>query len=64
MQGFIAAAEYGLAQVAAAQGDIAEARRLGQESLALYTIIPHHTANEVKRWLEHLPRKGGVGEKR
>ena len=51
----IAAALYGMAQVAAAQGNIAQARQQGQESWAVFASIGHIKAAEVKQWLEELP---------
>ena len=45
----------GLAQVAAAQGNIVEARRQGQESLTVFEAIGHYKASEVAQWLTDLP---------
>jgi tetratricopeptide (TPR) repeat protein/transcriptional regulator with XRE-family HTH domain len=52
---FVADALCGLAQVALAQGNIPEARRQGQESLAIFEGIGHGEAAEVREWLERLP---------
>lgn len=53
---FIADALFGLAQIAAAQGDTVKARRLGQESLALFeTIIGHKKVDVITQWLNTLP---------
>lgn len=48
----IGLAYYGLARVAALRGERAEARRLGQQSLAQFEAIEHHKAREVADWLE------------
>ncbi|MFN8487223.1 MAG: tetratricopeptide repeat protein [Caldilineaceae bacterium] len=42
---------YGLAQTALATGDQAEAKRLGQASLALFTEIRYQRTDEVRVWL-------------
>lgn len=42
---------YGLAQTALATGDQAEAKRLGQASLALFTEIRYQRTDEVRAWL-------------
>jgi len=46
---------YGLARVAAAQGNLDEARRQGQESLAILEAIGHYKAAEVRQWLNSEP---------
>jgi len=48
------AALYGLAQVAALQGNLAEARLQGQTSLNIYESTGHHRLREVKEWVESL----------
>ena len=45
---------YGLARIAATQGDAAAGRRQGEESLAIYQIIGHRKTVEVKEWLQTL----------
>ncbi|MGB0386293.1 MAG: tetratricopeptide repeat protein [Ardenticatenaceae bacterium] len=47
---------YGLAQVALAHNNIAEARRQAQESLATFEQIRHKDAAKVQEWLAGLPR--------
>jgi len=47
----IGEALYGLARAAAAQGDMVEARRLGEESAGILEKIGHLTAPEIKQWL-------------
>lgn len=51
----LAMALYGLARVAAAQGNTGEAQRQGQASLALFETMEHYKATEVKGWLAGLP---------
>jgi len=46
---------YGLARVAAAQGNLDEARRQGQESLTILEAIGHYKAAEVRQWLNSGP---------
>jgi tetratricopeptide (TPR) repeat protein len=50
-----ATAAYGLARVAAAQGDRADAHRQGQHSLAIFEAIGHGKAAEVRQWLTSIP---------
>ena len=45
----------GLGQIAAAQGDIAKACQLGEESLELFKTIGHEEAIEVAEWLNGFP---------
>ena len=52
----VATALHGLARVASARGDHVEARRLGEESLALFKHIGHEKGNQVEQWLA-----GGFG---
>ena len=47
----VATALYGLARVAAARGDHADARRLGEESLALFKQMGHEKGDQVEQWL-------------
>ena len=54
---FAAIALYGLAQVAFAQGNVTEARRLGKESLAIFEATDYGRRAEVKEWLAGLPAK-------
>jgi len=51
----LARALYGLAQLAFVQGNLVEAQRQGQQSLAIFEWIGHEDAAEVKEWLEGLP---------
>ena len=52
---YLGLACYGLARVEASQGNLSEARRQGQESLAILEKIGHFKAPEVKQWLSALP---------
>jgi ATP/maltotriose-dependent transcriptional regulator MalT len=52
---YIGLACYGLARVAAAQGNLDEARRQGQESLTILEAIGHYKAAEVRQWLNSGP---------
>jgi tetratricopeptide (TPR) repeat protein/transcriptional regulator with XRE-family HTH domain len=67
-QDFIALAQYGLARVAALQGDIREARRLGEVSLTTLDAIQYRDAGEVRVWLDsivgqaELQERSGKGE--
>lgn len=54
---FVAESYYGLATIAAARGNLADAYRYGQESLLLFESIKHYMTPEVKRWLQGLPEK-------
>jgi hypothetical protein len=47
---------YGLAQIAAAQGNIAKAFELGQVSLRLFEALNHEMSIEVKQWLAALTK--------
>jgi tetratricopeptide (TPR) repeat protein/transcriptional regulator with XRE-family HTH domain len=51
-QEVVASALYGLARAAAAQGDAAEARRLGRESLDLFESMGNRMKDKVKAWLQ------------
>ncbi len=42
-------------RVARGEGNLAEARRLGQEGLALAESIGHGSAAEIRAWLQDLP---------
>ncbi len=53
-QEYLAMALYGLARVAAAQGESKEARELGQESLRIAESIGNRLAAQVRAWLETL----------
>jgi tetratricopeptide (TPR) repeat protein len=55
MQEFVAKASYGLAKVAFAQGNIDDAWRQGQGSLAILEVMGHGDAAEVEEWLGSLP---------
>jgi predicted ATPase/DNA-binding CsgD family transcriptional regulator/Tfp pilus assembly protein PilF len=52
---YLGLACYGLARAQASQGHLIEARRQGQESLAILEKIGHYKAPEVKQWLNSLP---------
>jgi len=52
---YLALTSYGLARIAAAQGDTSQARRQGQESLATLESMGHSKAPEVRSWLDTLP---------
>ncbi|HEU5229236.1 MAG TPA: tetratricopeptide repeat protein [Ktedonobacteraceae bacterium] len=56
-QDLIALAQYGLARVAAAQGDIGEARKLGEASVLTLEKIGHRDAREVRGWLDILKKR-------
>lgn len=47
---------FGLARVAAARGNIGEARQLGERSRQQLVAVGHRKANEVWWWLQELPR--------
>ncbi|MCP4417670.1 MAG: tetratricopeptide repeat protein, partial [Chloroflexi bacterium] len=51
---------FGLAKVTAARGNVAEARRLGQQSREQLLAIGHQKANEVWWWLQELPGEAAV----
>jgi hypothetical protein len=51
-QDLIALAHYGLARAVAAQGNIQEARRLGEASAAALETMGHRNVQEVRDWLK------------
>ncbi len=51
----VASALYGLARVAAARGELAEAQRQGQESLRLFETMDSRVTDTVRAWLKTLP---------
>ncbi|RMG97659.1 MAG: hypothetical protein D6706_08040 [Chloroflexi bacterium] len=53
-QELVASAQFGLARVAAHQGDLPRALQYGRESLDSYTAIGHFRVNEVKAWFRSL----------
>jgi len=53
----IAWAYYGLAQIAALHGETTEACCLGTDSLIALETIGDHKAEEVRHWLNSLPKK-------
>lgn len=53
-QDLIALAQYGLAQVAMAQGDQVEAQKLGAVSLKTLEAMGHRNAQEVRQWLDSI----------
>jgi tetratricopeptide (TPR) repeat protein len=54
VQEFVASAAYGLARVAAAHGNIVEARCQGEASLTIFEAIGHSQGSDVKQWLARL----------
>lgn len=56
-QDLFALANYGLARTAHLHGNIAEARKLGEQSAAILEAMRHHKAGEVKGWLESIDVK-------
>ena len=53
-QEMIALAWYGLAQVAAAQGDLLEARKFGETGWSILANTGHRRAKEVGMWLDSI----------
>jgi tetratricopeptide (TPR) repeat protein/transcriptional regulator with XRE-family HTH domain len=53
-QDFVAQAQYGLGRVAALQGNMLEAHRLGKISLAALEAMQHRDAGEVRSWLDSI----------
>ena len=53
-QDLIALAQYGLARSVSAQGNIDEARRLGEASLTALDVMGHRKADEVSAWLNSM----------
>ncbi len=53
-QELLALANYGLGRVAAAKGNILEARRLGEVSTATLEAMGNRTTQEVKEWLDTI----------
>jgi tetratricopeptide (TPR) repeat protein/transcriptional regulator with XRE-family HTH domain len=53
-QELLALAHYGLARTAAAQGNIQDARRLGETSVSTLESIGHRNVQEVKEWLHSI----------
>jgi tetratricopeptide (TPR) repeat protein/transcriptional regulator with XRE-family HTH domain len=51
----VAISQYGLAMVAAARGDFAEAQRLGRLSEATLESLGHYYLERVRAWLQLLP---------
>jgi tetratricopeptide (TPR) repeat protein len=51
----IASALYGLARVAAARGQLAEARQQGRQSYDIFAAMGNRLRDTVKAWLESLP---------
>jgi tetratricopeptide (TPR) repeat protein/transcriptional regulator with XRE-family HTH domain len=62
-QDFVAQAQYGLGKVAALQGNVQEARRLGEMSVATLEAIQHRDAGEVRDWLDSIGRQVELQEK-
>jgi tetratricopeptide (TPR) repeat protein/transcriptional regulator with XRE-family HTH domain len=50
----VALARYGLARVAAAEGDLPEARELASQSAGVLEALGHRSAGEVRSWLSSL----------
>jgi tetratricopeptide (TPR) repeat protein/transcriptional regulator with XRE-family HTH domain len=57
-----AMALYGLARIAAVQGNLGEANRQGQESLGLFEALDHPLAAQVAGWLSGLNAAQGAEE--
>jgi tetratricopeptide (TPR) repeat protein len=55
-----ATALYGLAQVAAAGNNTAEAYQYGKRSLAIFEASGNYKAGEVRRWLDTLPTSSSL----
>jgi tetratricopeptide (TPR) repeat protein/transcriptional regulator with XRE-family HTH domain len=53
----IASALYGLARVAAARGELAEARRQGQQSYDIFESMGNRMRDTVKAWVQALPEE-------
>ena len=58
-QRLLALAHYGLARVAASQENLPAARRLAEESLALFILMEHRHQDIVRRWLAALDKEQG-----
>lgn len=54
-QEYLAKAQFGLARVALARGDVAEAQRLGVLALTLYEQLEHDGRHDIQQWLFSLP---------
>src|SRR5205814_48030 len=50
-QELIATANFGLARVALARGDISSARSLGEEGLRVSKEMEHEKAKQIEQWL-------------
>ncbi len=48
-------AQFGLARVAQAQSEMAQARRLGEQSRVLFAEIGHYQRQIVRTWLDKIP---------
>ncbi len=57
----VSEARYGLATIAALREDIAEASRLGRESLAGFEATKSYMAGEVRQWLQGLGKEQSLG---
>ena len=53
-QDLFALAQYGLARTAAAQGNIHEARKLGEASVTALEAMGHRNAKDVRDWLNSI----------
>lgn len=60
LQQEVAASYFGLAQLAAIRGNVAEAEQLAANSRRLYEALHHRRAEEVRWWLAELP--GQIGD--
>ena len=47
--------QYGLAQLAAGQGQLQQARELGEASALTLERVGHYQSHEIRRWLNSLP---------
>jgi tetratricopeptide (TPR) repeat protein/transcriptional regulator with XRE-family HTH domain len=59
-QDLLALAQYGLARVAAAQGNVQEARKLGIASLTALETMGHRYAQEARGWLDSIEGSSSV----
>jgi tetratricopeptide (TPR) repeat protein len=53
-QELFAFAQYGLARMLVAQGNLSEAREVGTESAEVFEAIQHRRAREVRLWVKDL----------
>jgi tetratricopeptide (TPR) repeat protein/transcriptional regulator with XRE-family HTH domain len=56
----VALARYGLARVAAGQGDVSKALQQGEQALQVFASLRHTKTSEVRRWLNSLRRHSSL----